>query len=263
MATFLNLIAIEGGDANHGYQARRNEPPLWEAGALYTHLVHFQGQPEDFLSLKPLVHPAYPTKVLKVSWDCGRGLRPWWEDPSGAARHVGMHLQGRRWGAVRGAGAGAGAGTANAFESHPTFASYGVAPGDLSGLLAAMPAAHMRVLASLELVVEAEGVTDHENPQVRRLVAVHAGLESDRPSGPQVAALRTRRVDRQWMEALHGRSSVLPLGDLPADTLLASGHHGVLKLEGRRLVVDACAGHADRPLAAVVLPERRVVRSRC
>ena len=48
--------------------------------------------------------------------------------------------------------------------------------GDLSGLLAAMPAAHTRVLASLELVVEAEGVTDHENPQVRRLVVWRCNL---------------------------------------------------------------------------------------
>jgi len=35
--------------------------------------------------------------------------------------------------------------------------------------------------------------------------------------------VRSGGVCRPWVEALHGRSDVLPLGDLPADTLLASG----------------------------------------
>jgi len=94
-------------------------------------------------------------------------------------------------------------------------------------------------------------------------------------------------VDRQWLEPLQGRTNCIGLPPpvltsdgcaagwaaavavervggtgLPADTLLASGHHAVLKLEGRRLIVDACGGHTHRPLAAVVLPTRRIVFSK-
>lgn len=47
---------------------------------------------------------------------------------------------------------------------------------------------------------------------------------------------------------------------LPASVVLVSGHHGVIvDDEANRIIVDGCAGHADRPLAAVVFPERTLV----
>lgn len=165
LVTFLNLISTQGGDAPSGYAARRPEPPLWE---------------ED------------------VTGGDNEG------NGEAVGAHVGMHLQGRRWGASARASTSTSTSasadvTTNAFESEATFASYGVAPGDRAGLLAAMPAAHKALLASLEFVVELDGVTDHQHPEVTRLVAVHAGLQSARPVREQLAALRARTVDRQWV----------------------------------------------------------------
>lgn len=230
LVTFLNLIPVQGGDALRGYDARRPEPPLWED----TQGAEGEGKAER----------------------------------AGAAlAHVGMHLQGRRWGARVRAGTRTSGPevTTNAFESEPTFASYGVETGDREGLLAAMPDSHKQLLASLEFVVEMDGVTDDQHPEVTKLIAVHAGLVSSQPVREQVASLRAKTVDRQWVEALQGRANVfnLPDSDLPSDVLVASGHHGVLKLDGRRLIVDSCAGRAERPLKAVVLPERLIVESTC
>jgi hypothetical protein len=77
-----------------------------------------------------------------------------------------------------------------------------------------------------------------------------------------------QRLCRYRVEALQGRANVINLpaaatSGLPSDVLVASGHHGRLALDGRRLIVDACAGHAQKKLAAVVLPERLVVESTC
>jgi hypothetical protein len=46
---------------------------------------------------------------------------------------------------------------------------------------------------------------------------------------------------------------------LPENVLVVSGHHGFVKLDKNRIIVDGCAGHEDRPLTAVVLPERALV----
>lgn len=181
-------------------------------------------------------------------------------------KEIGMHLQGRRWGAPPlGSTKGVTAKThvTNAFESEATFASYGVEPGDRVGLLAAMPDAHKKLLASLEFVVEMDDVTDDHHPEVKKLIAVHAGLLSA-PVNEQVEKLQKRIVNEQWIEALQGRGNVVNLPHtLASDVLVASGHHGKLVMEGRRLIVDSCAGHSERQLAAVILPERKIVMSEC
>jgi len=178
---------------------------------------------------------------------------PLWEDDVGDA-HVGMHLQGRRWGASA-------AGMVNAFESESTFSSYRVkSPGDRNSLLAAMPATHKALLASMEFVVEIEGVSDAHSPKIDTLIAVHAGLEFDVPVDEQLAELRARTVDSKWIEALQGRANVLkPHPELPENVLVVSGHHSFVSLEETRIIMDSCARHNDRPLTAVVLSERTLV----
>ena len=243
----------------------------------------------DFLACEvPELYPAMEVRILAGNHDLGwatflhllpvqggdapdgydarRPEPPLWEEDEA---WVGMHLQGRRWGAGPiSSSTSHGVKINNAFESEATFQSYGVQPGDRAGLLAAMPEAHKRLLASLDFVVEMEGVADDFHPEVTRLVAVHAGLESTRPVQEQMASLRAKTVNKQWLEALQGRANVVGLpcaetSGLPEDVLVASGHHGHLKLDGRRLIVDSCGGHAERPLTAVVLPERLLVKSAC
>ena len=228
----------------------------------------------DFIASElPEKHPVMDVRVLAGNHDFAMGCfvratvggvaaddwtnsrrpePPLWRDDRGDT-HVNMHLQGRRWG-------GSAEDSANAFESERTFSSYGVNHGDRDGLLAALPEKHKALLASMEFMVEIDGVSDDENPKVDALIAIHAGLESDVPLNEQLVALRTKVETAQWVEGLQGRANVLPVHpELPENVLAVSGHHGFVKLEKNRIIVDGCAGHEDRPLTAVVLPERAVV----
>ena len=115
------------------------------------------------------------------------------------------------------------------------------------------------LLSSLEFVVEIEGVVDDHNSEVDTILAVHAGLESDSPLEGQMAGLRRRLVDRKWLEPLQGRSNVLASPpDTPNNVLIVSGHHGVVKIEPNRVILDSCGGYDDRPLGAG-FPERLLV----
>ena len=43
-------------------------------------------------------------------------------------------------------------------------------------------------------------------------------------------------------------------------TMVVSGHHGKLHIDGLRLIIDEGGGLQDRPVAAVVLPPMKIVR---
>jgi hypothetical protein len=42
--------------------------------------------------------------------------------------------------------------------------------------------------------------------------------------------------------------------------LVVSGHHGKLHFESDRLIIDESGGFDDRPIAAMILPARELVR---
>lgn len=43
-------------------------------------------------------------------------------------------------------------------------------------------------------------------------------------------------------------------------TLVVSGHHGKLHIDGLRLIIDEGGGIETNPIAAVVLPSMKIVR---
>lgn len=43
-------------------------------------------------------------------------------------------------------------------------------------------------------------------------------------------------------------------------TIVVSGHHGKLYVEGLRLIIDEGGGYEERPVAAIVLPSMKIVR---
>lgn len=45
-----------------------------------------------------------------------------------------------------------------------------------------------------------------------------------------------------------------------SSTIVVSGHHGKLHIEGRRLIIDEGGGLEHNPVAAVVLPSMTIVR---
>lgn len=43
-------------------------------------------------------------------------------------------------------------------------------------------------------------------------------------------------------------------------TIVVSGHHGKLHVDGLRLIIDEGGGYEEKPIAAIVLPSKTIVR---
>lgn len=41
---------------------------------------------------------------------------------------------------------------------------------------------------------------------------------------------------------------------------MVSGHHGKLHMDGLRLIIDEGGGYEEKPIAAIVLPSKTIVR---
>lgn len=185
----------------------------------------------------------------------------WWSGPGQEE----IHLQGRRW---------AGRITVeynttrrenykgSIYDARPTFESYGVAHGDRAGLIAAVPNEHKEFLRNLAWVYEQEG-EETENPETSytKLMAVHAGLESKSVHN-QMQMLHTKDAKLPRIEPLAGRKNVwnIPPELAAQKVLLVSGHHGMLYFESNRLIIDEGGGFDHRPIAAMILPARELVR---
>lgn len=93
-----------------------------------------------------------------------------------------------------------------------------------------------------------------EDGNPAEVLAVHAGLDGAERLSAQVDAAMMRSADRHRVQCLQGRGNVVGMHpELPESTVLASGHHRRLVLEGRRVVLDTMGGFADRPFTAVVM----------
>ncbi|XP_078447425.1 tyrosine-protein phosphatase RLPH2-like [Wolffia australiana] len=178
-----------------------------------------------------------------------------------------MHLQGRRWGGAirdrwnykRGSEY-----MGSIYDAAPTFESYGVPHGSIE-LATAVPEEHKKFLSDLVWIHEEDGVLiDTAEGRTRcKLIAVHAGLERDKPIDQQLRALRSRDTRISKVEALSGRQNVWTIpkeleGEKP--TIIVSGHHGKLHLDGLRLIIDQGGGTEESPIAALVLPSQLIIR---
>eukprot|EP00245_Coleochaete_scutata_P002751 TRINITY_DN1383_c0_g1_i1.p1 TRINITY_DN1383_c0_g1~~TRINITY_DN1383_c0_g1_i1.p1 ORF type:complete len:325 (+),score=52.56 TRINITY_DN1383_c0_g1_i1:244-1218(+) len=200
--------------------------------------------------------PAPPDVDLSKTWGAfqDQEYREGWYAGDG---HRQMHVQGRRWGGLMRHSKD------STYDASFTFQSYGVRHGDRQALIEAVPESHKCFLRNLVWVYEEEGVdVGAEESGYKGIIAVHAGLEASVPMSEQLQALRMRDVTIPRVEALSGRKSVwkTPLELEQDGTLVISGHHGVLRLERHRLIVDESGGLGGRPIAAVILPQRVVVR---
>ncbi|KAL9260053.1 Tyrosine-protein phosphatase RLPH2-like protein, partial [Drosera capensis] len=135
-----------------------------------------------------------------------------------------MHLQGRRWGGKIKVRFNTAKGTeykGSMYDAAPTFESYGVF---LMGLLIDRSACG---------------------------------------PGKREKCCRTTEVTQGWRrESSRGGRSVwdIPEELTSAPTVVASGHHGKLAIEGLRLVIDEGGGYEHKPIAAIVLSSMKIVR---
>ncbi|KAJ6729786.1 TYROSINE-PROTEIN PHOSPHATASE RLPH2 [Salix viminalis] len=153
-----------------------------------------------------------------------------------------MHLQGRRWAGHIKARFNTIKGTeyqGSIYDAGPTFASYGVPHGS-SDLMKAVPDDHKKFLADMVWIHEEDDVCIEDEEGIRHSKETHL---------PKI-------------EGLSGRKNVW---DIPEEltekpTIVVSGHHGKLHIEGLRLIIDEGGGFENKPVAAIVLPSMKLVR---
>ena len=113
-------------------------------------------------------------------------------------------------------------------------------------------------LAQLPWVLEGEA-------DGKRWIAVHGGLEEDRPLQEQLTALRAGwNGPESNAEALFSKARMLTLPpDLPAHTCLVSGHVPLprVHVSANRILCDTSGGQRHRMLSGVVWHEGRVISS--
>lgn len=177
-----------------------------------------------------------------------------------------MHLQGRRWSGKIKAKFNVAKGTeyqGSIYDAGPTFQSYGVPHGS-ADLVKAVPDEHKKFLANLVWVHEEDDVFMNTDNGVKccKLIAVHAGLEKGVDVNEQMKILKARDTRIPKIQALSGRKNVW---DIPEElstsaTIIVSGHHAKLHVEGLRLIIDEGGGYPDKPIAAIVLPSMEIIK---
>ncbi|CAA6668514.1 unnamed protein product [Spirodela intermedia] len=210
--------------------------------------------------------PPHDGSTFSETWAEG-GLRG--DAPAGAA--VGGVIR-DRWNSKRGTEY-----LGSIYDAGPTFQSYGVPHGSIE-LTKAVPEEHKKFLSTLSGSMRRlsiwnrnPGSADEDDvgldaPEGRlccKLIAVHAGLERGKPVEQQLRTLRSRDTSISKVEALSGRQNVWNIpkelsGETP--TIIVSGHHGKLHLEGLRFIVDEGGGRKESPVAALILPSQTIVR---
>ncbi|CAL1398343.1 unnamed protein product [Linum trigynum] len=177
-----------------------------------------------------------------------------------------MYLQGRRWAGKITVKVNVAKGTdylGSIYDAGPTFESYGVEHGS-SDLRKAVPESHREFLANMAWVHEEEDVCIENEGQLKhcRLIAVHAGLEKGKDVQEQLKLLKAKDTLVPKIEPLSGRKNVwnIPQELTEKPTVVVSGHHGKLHIEGLRLIIDEGGGLPDKPIAAIILPSMKLVR---
>ncbi|XP_039068338.1 tyrosine-protein phosphatase RLPH2-like [Hibiscus syriacus] len=175
-----------------------------------------------------------------------------------------MHLQGRIWGGCINAEYNATEGMGckgSIYDAAPTFESYGV-PHGASDLMEVVPEDHKKFLAEMVWVHEEDDVCIETQEGVKhcKLIAVHAGLERGKNVQEQLEFLKARDARVPIVTGLSGRKDVWDIPKELTETIVVSGHHGKLHIEGLRLIIDEGGGREGNPVAAIVLPSMKVVR---
>nr|CAB3486974.1 unnamed protein product [Digitaria exilis] len=152
----------------------------------------------------------------------------WFRGPG----YEGMHVQGRRWGGAIKERWNPKKGLpykGSIYDAQPTFESYGVA----HDLAKAVPEEHKRFLHDLVWI--------HEELRVLRTRDTRV---------PKVAMLSGRQDVWNTPKDLSGKH-----------TIVVSGHHGKLHIDGLRFIIDEGGGYEDKPIAAIVFPSKTLIRS--
>ncbi|TXG58321.1 hypothetical protein EZV62_016150 [Acer yangbiense] len=131
-------------------------------------------------------------------------------------------------------------------------------------LVKAVPDDHKKFLANMVFIHEEDDVSIETEDGIKycKLIDVHAGLEKGKNVEEQLKRLKAKDTGVSKVEALSGRKNVQ---DIPQEltekpTIIVSGHHGKLHIDGLSLIIDEGGGLPNNPVAAIVLPSKKIVR---
>ncbi|KAK1562961.1 hypothetical protein Q3G72_020131 [Acer saccharum] len=124
--------------------------------------------------------------------------------------------------------------------------------------LPAIPDDHKKFLANMVWIHEEDDVSIEIEDGIKhcKLIVVHAGLEKGKNVEEQLKRLKAKDTRVSKVEALSGRKNELT----EKPTIIVSGHHGKLHIDGLRLIIDEGGGLPNNPVAAIVLPSKKIVR---
>ncbi|XP_076939781.1 tyrosine-protein phosphatase RLPH2-like [Bidens hawaiensis] len=177
-----------------------------------------------------------------------------------------MHLQGRRWAGKMSVKFNTAKGIeykGSIYDAGTTFESYGVNHGS-PDLMKVVPEEHNKFLADLVWIHEEDNVAIESGNGVEfcKLIAVHGGLDGKKDVEEQIKYLKAKDTRISKVEPLSGRKNVWGIPEVlrKTRTILVSGHHGKLHVDGLRLIIDEGGGLEQNPVAAIVLPSKTIVR---
>jgi len=139
----------------------------------------------------------------------------------------------------------------NHYDSHTTFASYGVPHKDLAALKEALPEEHRRLMSDLPWSIE------HHD-----YLFVHAGLDRNMPFETQVRILRERDYTLSHPPWLYSKDFIFagPPPDCPVTVVM--GHVPVPEVQFRSgMIATDTSGGVAGELSCVLLPERLILQS--
>ncbi|XP_076925448.1 tyrosine-protein phosphatase RLPH2-like [Bidens hawaiensis] len=243
----------------------------------------------DFLTSLPSKHPNQSHVFLAGNHDFafaafvgaippppdGSAFRDTWDEYAANEEREGwykgygyenMHLQGRRWAGKMTVRFNTAKGIeykGSIYDAGTTFESYGVNHGS-SDLMKTVPEEHKKFLADLVWIHEEDNVAIETENGVEfcKMIAVHGGLDGKKDVEEQIKYLKAKDTRISKVEPLSGRKNVW---DIPEElrktrTIVVSGHHGKLHVDGLRLIIDEGGGLEQNPVAAIVLPSKTIVR---
>ncbi|KAG2272637.1 hypothetical protein Bca52824_067192 [Brassica carinata] len=131
-------------------------------------------------------------------------------------------------------------------------------------LMEVVPESHKKFLTDMVWVHEEEDVyiETEEGLKQCKLIAVHAGLDKQKSVNEQLELLRAKDTSFSRIQPLSGRKDVtsMPQELVDKQTIVVSGHHGKLHIDGLRLIIDESGGYDYKPLAAIILPSKKIIR---
>ncbi|XP_071694934.1 tyrosine-protein phosphatase RLPH2-like [Rutidosis leptorrhynchoides] len=218
-----------------------------------------------FAAFVGALSPPADGSMFSATWDAHKSseeIEGWYKGDG----YENMHLQGRRWGGDYKIKFNVNKGQefkGSVYNAGSTFSSYGFPHGS-PDFIKAFPSDHNKFLANMAWIHEEDDVCiyAYQGTKCCKLIVVRGSFVNGKDLEEQMKSLRERDTKIPEVKAISWRWDVRDMHEelSKQETILVSGHHGELHIEGLRLIIDEGDGLETNPLAAMVLPYMKIIR---